>query len=681
MFRRIALVLFAATCASLSLAGTRSPSAAAAVSVVADANTRVLDAHEAWRKRDRARLAAHRASLLSAGHPLAIWADYWELWNRLSEVTQDDLDAFYARWPGSYLEDRLRNDWLLELGHRRDWRRFALEYPRFRMNDDREVSCYAVLLRHQAGEDIRLAAKAAWLAQRDGDEGCNLLASTLVEAKVFGDADLWTRVRQATETNRPRAARQALALLADPAGTQAAAAVPEIFEHTQRYLGRRSAEPKGRVATELLAMALVRQATDDPVFVAALMEERWQALLPAETSAWVWSMVARHAAIKLLPEAEAWYQRAVDHAATVKGWEWTDDTAAWRVRAALRASDAGRWQRVLDSIAWMSPTEQREPGWLYWKARALQATARPGAEGEAQRQTAQALLERLGSQFHFYGKLASEDLGRLQVLPPSPAPSTAEERQRAAQHPGLNRGLGMIAIGLRDEGRREWNYSLREMSDRELLAAAQLACEREVWDRCIHASERTRNEVDFATRFPTPFRAEVLAASQEMGLDPAYVYGLIRQESRFVANIRSEVGASGLMQLMPATARWTARKLGVSYSPHQINDRTTNIRLGTGYLKLVLDNFEGSQVLAAAAYNAGPSRSRRWRDGPVLEVAAWAENIPFNETRDYVKKVLSNASYYAALLNGKNQAMLKQRLGPSVGPRPVEAPVDNRELP
>jgi soluble lytic murein transglycosylase len=183
-----------------------------------------------------------------------------------------------------------------------------------------------------------------------------------------------------------------------------------------------------------------------------------------------------------------------------------------------------------------------------------------------------------------------------------------------------------------------------------------------------------------AQRFPMPYRKEVVAQAREIGLDPAYIYGLIRQESRFIMDARSSVGASGLMQIMPATARWTAKKIGLEYRPEMIAEREVNLRLGTTYLKLVLDDFGGSQALAAAAYNAGPGRPRRWRDGPLMEPAAWAENIPFSETRDYVKKVLSNTVYYNALLGGKPTS-LKARLGPQIGPRDVQAPASDRELP
>ncbi|HNO42993.1 MAG TPA: lytic transglycosylase domain-containing protein, partial [Ottowia sp.] len=229
-----------------------------------------------------------------------------------------------------------------------------------------------------------------------------------------------------------------------------------------------------------------------------------------------------------------------------------------------------------------------------------------------------------------------------------------------------------IALGLRGEGVREWNYwtNLHRpggMGERELYAAADLACARQVWDRCINTSERTRSFADFGQRFPTPHREAVQRQAQAIGLDAAYVYGLIRQESRFVTDARSGVGASGLMQVMPATARWTARRIGLSgFVPAQINDLDTNILIGTSYLKLALDDFQGSLPLAAAAYNAGPGRPRAWRNGPLLDGAVWAENIPFNETRDYVKKVLSNTVDYAGLLTGQPQS-LAARLG-RVGP-------------
>ncbi len=652
----------------------------------------VVEAAEALHKKDAPRLAQLRERAVTQRHPLAMWVDYWELGNRLAQVQQSELDAFYARWGGTYVEDRLRNDWLLELGKRQDWANFAREFPRFRMSDDREVACYALLAEHLAtGEgkeraaDFHARALDAWLAQRDLDDGCHQMATTLAEARVFSADDLWLKVRSATEANRPRAARAAAALAAPALQAQAARALdnPALYLNAGATIGTRA-------NSEITAMALVRMAGNEPDVAAAQLRERWQRRLPIDLLAWAWAQIGRQAALKLAPEAGLYYANAWSEAERGKlAPAWSDEVLAWDVRAALRVSvGAERWRVVQRAIDHMSAAEQREPAWCYWRARALRETAAPGAAGDHQLAQALAALNQLAGKLHFYGNLAAEDLDRPVPLPPLPAALTDDERAAAQAHPGLTRALQMIALGLRNEGVREWNFSLRGMNERALLAAADRACEREVWDRCINTSERTRNEIDLAQRFPMPYRSEVIAKSAELGLDAAYVYGLIRQESRFVADARSSVGAMGLMQLMPATARWTARKIGLPFSADTITDRDVNLKIGTGYLKLVLDDFDGSQLMAAAAYNAGPNRSRRWREGALLEPAIWAENIPFNETRDYVKKVLSNATVYAALLAGRAQTAqppaeavattltvhaqlpsLKARLGALIGPR------------
>jgi soluble lytic murein transglycosylase len=659
--------------------------------IVQGADATIVDARDALRRRDREALAAARAAANAAQHPLAMWVEYWELQNRLVGAQQEELDAFYARWPGTYVEDRLRNDWLLELGRRRDWRHFAIEHPRFRMNDDREVACYALLVEHFDGKEVRDAARAAWYAQRDSDDGCAQLAAALFAAQVFTREDVWRKARLALDVGRPRPAQQAAAIL----GPEIAKAFGEALDSPTRYLMRRAASAD-RDQAELATLALLRMAGNEPADAARQLQERFSKRLPADLAAWAWATTGRQAAQKLLPEAPDYFLEAEQRLAkrphkAKRGDDsrWSDDTFAWKVRAAVRASagvgegitqGAARWLQVLQGIDAMSESEQRDAAWVYWKARALQALAASSSAGDAQRAQAEELLRSIAGPLGFYARLAAEDLGRATALPSAPAPLSADERAAAVANAGLSRALQLISIGLRNEGVREWNYSLRGMNDRELLAAAQRACDAEVWDRCINTSERTKAEVNLAQRFPMPYRTEVLARTQEIGLDAAYVYGLIRQESRFIMDARSGAGASGLMQIMPATARWTAKKTGIPFSNDMLGDRDTNLRLGTSYLKLVLDDFGGSQALAAAAYNAGPSRPRRWRDGPLLEVAAWAENIPFPETRDYVKKVLSNATVYAALL-GNDKPSLKSRLGRLIGPRDASLPEPNPDLP
>ena len=164
----------------------------------------IRSARDAHARRDKPRLASLRSAAMDTRHPLAAWVDYWALAARLNEANANEVEAFYTRWPGSYVEDRLRNDWLLELGRRRDWAGFSRDLPRFRMNDDREVACYALLLQAQAGTDVAEAARRAWMAQRDPEDGCQLMAQTLFDAKQFKPDDVWRKVHQAAEHNRPR---------------------------------------------------------------------------------------------------------------------------------------------------------------------------------------------------------------------------------------------------------------------------------------------------------------------------------------------------------------------------------------------------------------------------------------------------------------------------------------------
>jgi soluble lytic murein transglycosylase len=653
----------------------------------------VVQAREALRRKDRSALAQARQAATAAQHPLAMWVEYWELSNRLAQAQPEELDAFFARWSGSYVEDRMRNDWLLELGRRRDWDRLREQAPLFRMNDDREVACYALLVRHRQGQDVRAAARAAWNAQKDLDDGCALLAQAMVEAHAFSAEDVWLKARLAVEGNRPRAARAALDLIHAASGRS----LGEVLDDPARFLAHRSVG-LGTGGRELVLLALMRLAASDPPAAVQQIESTWSDRLPLAMRATALAHAGKQAALRLQPQAadiaiRAWELWA---AANRRGTPppWGDELLAWQVRAALRSSerDKARWGLVDAAIGAMSADEQRESAWVYWRARATLARAAKGPQGDASRAAAQAALQGIAAQLGFYGQLAAEELGLHVPLPAAPVPLTDAERQGPRSHPGLGRGLQLIALGLRNEGVREWNYSMRGAGERERLAAAQLACEREVWDRCINTSERTQAEVDVGQRYPLPWRETLVAKAHQAGLDAALLYGLIRQESRFIADARSSVGASGLMQLMPATARWTAKKIGLPYRTDMLNERDTNLLLGASYLKRVLDDFDGSPPLAVAAYNAGPNRPRRWREGgTVMEPAAWIESIPFSETRDYVKKVLANAVVYARLLdpgaesaravNAPPETPLKARLGPPIGPREPGAAAADRELP
>ncbi|NMM77607.1 lytic transglycosylase [Acidovorax sp. SRB_14] len=650
-----------------ALAQSASP-AAAATAVPGRGDDVLLEMQQAFRKSDRQRLG----QLLPAarGHALEPWAAYWELRARLDEAQPNEVQAFLQRWAGTYQEDRLRNDWLRQLGQRRDWARFAELHPAFRMGDDREVRCYATTIDLLEGKAAASAAQEVlrnWHALRDADDGCTHAAGELFAARKLGAPEVWRKARLAIEANRLRAARDAVAIVAP----EVLGLVNELQANPAKFLGGRAAAPT-RQRQELVVLGLIKLAASDPDGAAALLENKWGGHLTPEERHWTWGVIGKQAALRLSPAATEYFDKVA------KDRDLSDDLLGWKVRAALRA---GHWKTVRRAIDAMGDEARADSTWVYWKARALLA----GRPGEAERAEAQQLLQRIAGPHGFYEQLALEDLGQRITVPPAPAPLTAEEKAAARTNPSLARGLYAIAIGLRSEGVREWNYATNlhspgGMAERELLAAADLACQREVWDRCINTSERTKGAVDYAQRFPMPHQSAVVAHSQGVGLDPAYVYGLIRQESRFIMDARSGVGASGLMQVMPATARWTAKKIGLTgFTPDQLNDRDTNITIGTAYLKLALDDFAGSMPMAAAAYNAGPGRPRSWRNGPVLDAAIWAENVPFAETRDYVKKVLANTTNYAAILTGQPQS-LRSRLG-TVGPRDLSTPDPSQDLP
>ena len=634
------------------------------------ADAALLEMRDAFRRNNTLALSTLLPRV--RGHVLEPMAIYWDAKARLETASPDEVRAAMVSMAGTYWEDRLRNDWLLQLGRQRDWGNFEAELPRYRMNDDRQVRCYALMLdavarRKPADEAARQVAQL-WHAQREADDGCATAAKAFLDSGHLQPEVVWQRARLAMESNRPAVVTQAVALL----NPEWIGMVSAIAVDPARYLDEKFTAIRPRTK-ELVTLAIIRLASLDTAAAAREMEHmRWKTQLTNEERSWLWGVIGKRLAQTPQGPALAAFVNGDDRLMHA-------DHLAWKARAGLRA---GAWGHVRDAIAAMEEVQRNEPTWVYWRARALQALKEPDAQS-AQAQ-ARALYESIASTRGYHEQLALEELGRPITTPPAPAPLTPQELAWLQAHPGLQRALAAIRLGLRSEGVREWNYSTNlhtagGMTDRELLAAAALACQNELWDRCINTSERTRDLQDHAQRFPMPHRALVIRRAAEIGLDPAYVYGLIRQESRFVTDARSGVGASGLMQVMPATARWTARKIGLTdFQSHQITDRDTNILIGTAYLKFALDDLEGSLPLAAAAYNAGPRRARAWREGAVLPGEIWAENIPFEETRDYVKKVLANTTSYAALITGQPQSLRARMgvVGPALDPNAI-----HKELP
>ena len=619
----IVVVLAAAALApSLALAGR--------------ADAAFLAAREAFRNGERVRLGRQLEAL--QGHPLHAWAEYWVLRLRLEDGDASGVQDYLGRYPGAYLAEKLRGDWLRVLAKKGDWQGFQSELPALAAPDI-EVNCYAA----QAAGTPEMV-RPLWSSGLDLPQSCEALVDQLVAARSLTVEEVWQRVRRLFEAKRAGAARSAAGYLPGSEGFDGRG-LESIAQDPARHLERLPAGfAARRGAREVALFAVQRLARNEPRD-AARRFGRIESQFAAEERAYAWGQIAWQAAVRHLPEALAWYEKAT-------GTVLSEEQMAWRVRAALRVHD---WSTVRRVVSAMPPTQAAQSDWTYWLARAL------AAGGHAEEARIRYL--KIAGQPSFYGNLADEELGRsIEVPPRAMAPST-DELALVAANPGLQRSLALFRIDMRTEAVREWVWSLRGMDDRALLAAAELAKRQEIWDRAINTADRTLVQHNYSLRYIAPFSDQVLPKADELALNNGWVYGLMRQESRFIMDAKSSVGAKGLMQLMPATAKWVAQKIKLAdFHPARVTEMDTNVTLGTHYMKMVLKSLDNHPVLASAAYNAGPGRARKWRaDGP-LEGAIYAETIPFNETRDYVKKVMSNAVYYNTLFEGKPQS-LKGTLG------------------
>ena len=603
-----------------------------------------LAAREAYQSNNAARLETHARRL--QGYLLEPYVAYWQLSLKLEAASPEEVRGFIAANRDGPLAERLRSEWLKVLGERGEWELFNAELPLL-ATPDVEITCYALRSRMQAKPEETLPqARSLWFVNRDLPDSCTPLLEAMVAAGTISGADLWSRIRLALEAGRVTQARRIAEWL--PAGE---APEPRSLEQAASnpagYLERQSYNFKTRADRETAMFAVHRLARVAPPQAArhwTRIEERFS----RDERAYVWGMIGYLGAMRHDPDALAWYARAGDL---------SDLQLAWKVRAALRARD---WPEVLAAVDAMTEGERSVSAWRYWKARALKAMDREEEANE--------LLQPLATEFGFYGQLALEELGaRIAALSATYQPN-AEAVRAMGKHAGLRRALELYRLNLRPEANGEWTWAIRGFDDRQLLAAAEVARRHEVYDRAINTADRTVGLHDFGLRYPAPYRDVLKSHTAQLALDEAWVYGLIRQESRFIPDARSAVGASGLMQLMPGTASWVAKRIGLkNWRWSQVTEVGTNVGLGTYYLRHVLDAFDGQPVLASAAYNAGPTRARAWRPEAEMEGAVFAETIPFTETRRYVKNVMANATYYAHNF-GQTVQSLKQRLG-VVGPR------------
>ncbi|WP_232417962.1 lytic transglycosylase domain-containing protein [Methyloversatilis thermotolerans] len=626
--------------------------------VLADADASFLAARDAFAAGNRQAFERH-ASGVPASHVLSPYVDYYRLRMDLDRTSPDTVAAFLERNAGTLLAQRLRSDWLRQLAKGEQWSAYRDEYAKLPDRSpapETDLRCLAVRAGQVLGDAQSMdAARQLWDTLDDAPGACNPVFAALYDAGRLSEDDVWNRARRQMEAKRPAQARSALELL--PAANRPGNVLDDIVANPTRWLARQPANfSVTRRGRELALMAIARQARNDVRSAERSLEVIAARLSPQER-AYAFGQLGWQGGMQHDARAVQWCRSADEFLAG-------DEVLGWCVRAAMRA---GNWKLVRDVIAKMPEPLASRPEWIYWGGRARAATGHVDQAHE--------LYRRISGEPHFYGLLAQEELGQPHRLPPRAPEPLPEDVRRAELTPAIARALKLFELDLRTEALREWNWSTRDADDRTLLAIAQVAVRRQLWDRAIATAERTLLEHDYTLRYIAPMRRDVEPHVHARALDIAWVYGLMRQESRFVMNAKSSAGAQGLMQVMPATAKWVAKKIGMSdYHPSRIADTQTNLMLGTSYMRLVLDSLDDHPVLASAGYNAGPGRARKWRPARPIEGAIYAESIPFTETRDYVKKVMANAVMYG-LVFGQKEPGLKQRLG-TIQPGPGASPDD-----
>lgn len=591
-----------------------------------------LAARQALRANQPERFAQLEARLRD--YPLHIYLRYESLNRRLTTASAAEVQAFLAAAADSPLAERLRRDRLRLLAKQRRWPEFLALYRDEAA--DTELHCHYLQANRPSAPTPEWLdeVEALWLVGHSQPDACTTVFAALEASARMTPDMIWQRIRLAMAENAPGLA----AFLA-----QSLPAAQRGWVDVWREVhARPSSAP---------AHARLRQDTAQAREILVHAAGRWARADAAAAHAW-WTgirdryafsdaqraqalrAIALQAAYKRLPQALRWLAQVPESARD-------ESLRDWQARSALLQRD---WPALIAAVDSMPPDEADEGEWRYWRA---QAQIRLGHAAAAQ-----PLLEALAGERSFHGFLAADALGRAYALNRRPIVATdAELDELQARHPALLRAGELRRVQSIHDARREWSFGTRDLAPRDLERAALLAHRWGWHDRAIFTAGRSGHLDDLELRFPVLHADEVLRAAAALRLDPAWVMGVMRQESAFIADVRSAAGALGLMQLMPATGADMARLLKLPKPANaDLLRPDMNIRLGTQYLRKTLDSL-GNPVLATAAYNAGPGRVRRWLPTASLPTALWVDTIPFSETRGYVRNVLAFAIIYDARLD------------------------------
>lgn len=587
-------------------------------------------------------------------YPLYPWLEYEYLRQEFDDIPDAQIIDFTLRNPGSVMADALYARFAERLASRQDWQKLLTTIPADL--DDTDTQCYRTQALAAVGQKQEALAngKRVWMTLNENlPDSCAAVIDLLRRHVQLSTDDYWERLRDAIDKNRITFARELAASLPqeqrdavdlrirlrkDPADT-----LPLAFKQAESPYLR-----------EAIAYGLSRLARKKPQQAETLWQQARQtfAFTPQE-SAQVESTLGMYEALDHKPAA-------LTRLAKIPPEFRTEDGNLWLARIAAREGD---WNSVLDATQQLSFDHERDASaWEYWRARALEETGK--------KQEANTLYSKIAHISNFHGFLAADRLGQAYdslELPPTDRNQRIAGLQKVA---AIQRAFEWFALGERARGRSEWFRVLKEMDTEGKLATAELATRSGDPNLAIWTISRAKEWDEVNLRFPLVHTDTVMEQARKQGVNPAWIFGVMRQESAFDTYAESGAKALGLMQLIPPTARHVAGKLGLSVrGKEDILHPTTNIQLGSAYLRDMLNRFNGNYAQATAAYNAGPGRPPQWAPTRTIPAEQWVESIPFSETRRYVQAVLAYTTIYDHKLNNGKGQRLSERLLP-VAPNP-----------
>jgi len=568
-------------------------------------------------------------------YPLEPYLAYDELTARLKWASNDEIEKFLAEHGDLPQISWMKLRWLRWLAERGEWQTFINYYdPALNFT---ELDCLygQYQLSHGMRAEGNATAEKLWLVGKSQPNACDPLFAMWAAEGQLTEQRRWQRAKLAAEARNyglvthliktmPTLGNHGKTLLQ-------VAQKPELLKQTSRFT---QTDP---AMADVVGLGLRRLARQDPESALKLLDGYAQRM---KFSSEEQVAIAREIGLTL---AKRFDSRALQVMAKYDP-ELRDNTVSeWRARLLLRL---GRWDEANQLTRRMPAELGNTNRWRYWQARSLQL-AQPNS------QEPKALYQALAKERDFYGFMAADQVQAPYQLNNKPLALSPQTIQKVRNSAAIRRALEFHARGQVADGRREWYYVSRLFSRDEMVAQARLAYEMGWYFPAIRTISQAQYWDDLDVRFPMAHREHLVREAKNRDIHSSWVFAVTRQESAFMADAKSHVGAMGLMQLMPATAKETAKRFGIPLSSPQLAYRPEiNIQLGAAYLSQIYGQFNGNRVLASAAYNAGPGRVRQWlRGADHLSYDVWIENIPFDETRQYVQNVLSYSVIYGEKLN------------------------------